>query len=331
MNRKLLFLLGAMLFITLAGAVIIIMTISKSDVTMTSKEDKLQVVTTFYPVYLIGLNVTDGMDDIEVKSLTDLNTGCLHDYQLTTEDMRIISKADILVINGGGMEGFLEDIRTNYPKLTIIDSSQGIAMLENEGNEVVEAAEEHELYNPHVWLDPKLYIEQIENIKEGMIAYIQTSDSYTDGDVAILNHQIEQNTAKYVEKITKLDSEIDKIKSDLNSSRSNENRAVIFHDSFAYLAKRVGIEVDFTVPLDSDTALSAGDIASIIDAVHEDDIKYLFTEEQYSDSIARQIEEETGARVSIIDSVVTGEGHKDSYITAMEKNIGMIKDILEQQ
>ena len=148
MNRKLLFLLGAMLFITLAGAVIIIMTISKSDVTMTSKEDKLQVVTTFYPVYLIGLNVTDGMDDIEVKSLTDLNTGCLHDYQLTTEDMRIISKADILVINGGGMEGFLEDIRTNYPKLTIVDSSQGIAMLENVGNEVVEAAEEHELYNP---------------------------------------------------------------------------------------------------------------------------------------------------------------------------------------
>ena len=93
---------------------------------------------------------------------------------------------------------------------------------------------------PHVWLDPKLYIEQIENIKEGMIAYIQTSDSYTDGDVAILNHQIEQNTAKYVEKITKLDSEIDKIKSDLNSSRSNENRAVIFHDSFAYVGKTCG-------------------------------------------------------------------------------------------
>ena len=84
------------------------------------------------------------------------------------------------------------------------------------------------------------------------------------------------------------------------------------------------MKVAFSVPLDSDTALSAGDIAEIINKVKQDNIKYLFTEEQYSDSIAKRIEAETGAKVYIIDSAVTGDGTKDSYLNSMQSNIDML-------
>jgi len=111
------------------------------------------------------------------------------------------------------------------------------------------------------------------------------------------------------------------------NAKSNYNGVVIFHDSFAYLAKRLAMKVAFAVELEADTSLSAGDIATIIDEVKSDGIKSLFTESQYSDSIARQIGEESGAKVTIIDSAVTGDGNKDSYLNSMMSNIKVLRDL----
>jgi zinc transport system substrate-binding protein len=336
MKNKLMLLLGILLFLTAVGVIIIKIAAPKADIEAINEEEKLKVVTTFYPVYMIGLNVAGQANNIEVKSLTNLNTGCLHDYQLTTEDMKIISNADVMIINGGGMESFLEDVTTNYPKLTIIDASEEIAMLpnveeehENESNEELDVDSEeddhqHGEYNPHVWLDPKLYIKQIENVRDHLIQYVETSDM----DLSKLSQEIEENAQDYIQKVMDLDTEIESAKKDINlvSEQGGEAQVVIFHDSFAYLANRIGMKVAFTVPLDSDTALSAGDIAEIINVVRQEKIKYLFTEEQYSDSIAKQIEAETEAKVYIIDSAVTGDGAKDSYLTAMRNNLSVLKE-----
>ncbi|MDF2944838.1 MAG: hypothetical protein K0S01_3696 [Herbinix sp.] len=385
MKKKLMLLLGIMLVLTVAGAILIRIVAPNEEIEVIKEEDKLKVVTTFYPVYMIGLNIADQAENIEVKSLTDLNTGCLHDYQLTTEDMKIISAADIMIINGGGMEGFLEDIATNYPNLTIINASEGLTMLHNASNgigsdeieantaddaskvtvdvtkevslteptvieptviepsvtgpSVTERSNEEatidnanvdkldfEGLNPHVWLDPKLYIKQIENVRDGILKYLED----TDKELPNISEEIEKNAQTYIQEVMRLDSDIDEsIKSlSLTMEQLTEKQVVIFHDSFAYLANRVGMKVAFTVPLDSDTALSAGDIAYIIRTVRKDNIKYLFTEQQYSDSIAKQIEAETVAKVFIIDSAVTGDGSKDSYLKAMRKNLNVLKEAL---
>jgi zinc transport system substrate-binding protein len=342
MKNKLMLLLGILLFLTAVGVIIIKVSEPKEGIEAINEEEKLKVVTTFYPVYMIGLNVAGQAKSIEVKSLTNLNTGCLHDYQLTTEDMKIISSADVMIINGGGMESFLEDVTTNYPNLTIIDASEGITMLPNVEEEHEDESEsnadldadsgedehEHGEYNPHVWLDPKLYIEQIENVKDRLIQYVETSDT----DLSSLSQEIEENAQDYIQKVMDLDREIESAKKDisLTSKQEGEAQVVIFHDSFAYLANRIGMKVAFTVPLDSDTALSAGDIAEIINVVRQEKIKYLFTEEQYSDSIAKQIEAETEAKVYIIDSAVTGDGAKDSYLTAMRNNLSVLKEAFNQ-
>jgi zinc transport system substrate-binding protein len=332
MKRKLLLLLGIMALMAAAGAVFIILINPRNHTRRLNSLDKLQVVTTIYPVYMAGLNIADQIDEMEVKSLTRLNTGCLHDYQLTTEDMKMISEADVLIINGGGMENFIDDITDNYPHLTIIDASEGINKLSYVASDYVEEGEEegHDYggYNPHVWLNPKLYIKEIENIQSGLINYIKSTDTERTADAADLIEKIEKNTQSYIKQVSDIDSQIDEIMDDFIPS-SKEMKAVIFHDSFAYLADRISMKVAFTVPLDSDTALSAGDIAGIIKDAREQGIKFLFTEQQYSDSIARQIEEETDAKVYVIDSAVTGDGSKDSYIKAMQRNLAVLQEALQ--
>ncbi len=68
----------------------------------------VQVVTSFYPLYIFAQNVLDGVQGAELSNLTHPTTGCLHDYQLLTSDMRTLEMADVLIINGGGMEPFLD-------------------------------------------------------------------------------------------------------------------------------------------------------------------------------------------------------------------------------
>jgi len=76
-------------------------------------------------------------------NLTRPTTGCLHDYQLTPEDMRTLSAAEIFVVNGGGMESFLDKAVAQLPRLQVINASQGIPLLRNSDG----AGD-----NPHVWV-----------------------------------------------------------------------------------------------------------------------------------------------------------------------------------
>lgn len=328
MKRKLLFIILLMVLITAVAAVFIAITKDSASDKEGAEEAKLKLVSTFYPVYLIGLNLFDNINEVEVKSLTDLDTGCLHDYQLTSQDMKNISEADILVINGGGMEAFLQDIKANYPDLTIIDASKDIELYQD---------------NSHVWLDPDLYIRQIENVRDALISYIESYGSGIGSDVSKaaglekldvpkIRERLIENTEAYISRIKEIDLQLEKIQEKyLAAAEKNPAKAVIFHDAFAYIAKRIGIPVAYSIPLDHDTSLSAEEIAAIIDDVKNDEISYLFTEEQYSDSVARRIEAETAARAYIIDSAVTGNGSKESYIEAMEKNVKVLESALFNQ
>ena len=90
------------------------------------------VVTSFYPIWLITLNLTRGLEDhVTVRNLAAPSVGCLHDYQLQTSDMKVLSGADAFVVNGAGMEAFLPEIARALPHLPVIEASEGIDLLEN--------------------------------------------------------------------------------------------------------------------------------------------------------------------------------------------------------
>ncbi|MDF2542747.1 MAG: hypothetical protein K0S47_2465 [Herbinix sp.] len=274
-------------------------------------------------MYIAALNVLDSSDEIEVENLTTSATGCLHDYTITTEDMKKLADADVFIINGGDMESFLSDIVKNYPDLYVINASEGISLL-SEREETAEntsgLGDTEDEANAHVWLNPLLYQAQIENIKNGILEYLKQEDKDESNLVTLINN----NTETYLSKVKSIDIRLDE---ELQGIK--KEGVVIFHDAFAYLADRIGLPVYHTVEIESDTALNASEIADIIKLVQDGKVKLLFTELQYSDTIANRIEEETDAKVYIIDSGVTGDGSKDSYLKAMEHNLSVLKDALK--
>ncbi|MCR5054723.1 MAG: metal ABC transporter substrate-binding protein, partial [Lachnospiraceae bacterium] len=129
-------------------------------------DDELLVVTSFYPMYIAALNVTDHVEGIRLQNLSEPKTGCLHDYQLTPEDMILLSEADVFIINGGGIEGFISDIASEYPDLYIIDASAGIELLSEEEEHEHEHEDEEEYHhdhgvNSHIWMSVPRYRQQV--------------------------------------------------------------------------------------------------------------------------------------------------------------------------
>ena len=119
------------------------------------KNGQLHIVTSFYPMYIATANITKGVEGVQLTNMTKPQTGCLHDYQLTTDDMKTLEKADVFVANGAGMESFLDKVIKEHKNLTVIDASKDISLLEENGQP-----------NPHVWLDVDNAIKQVENISQ---------------------------------------------------------------------------------------------------------------------------------------------------------------------
>ena len=123
---------------TFAGAVYIL-----TLLLMSPSIANLRILTSFYPAYITAINITNGAHGVQVSNLVSNNTGCLHDYSLTANDMKKIASADVLVINGAGMENFAGKAKKVNKKLIAVDLSKNIILIDN---------------NPHVWLSIPLLI-----------------------------------------------------------------------------------------------------------------------------------------------------------------------------
>ena len=93
--------------------------------------EQVKVMTSFYPIQIFALNVFNGIDDISVECMTAPQTGCLHDYQLIVSDMMKLAKSNLFVVCGAGMEMYLEDVKSQFPQLPVIDTSSELTLLEN--------------------------------------------------------------------------------------------------------------------------------------------------------------------------------------------------------
>lgn len=246
------------------------------------------IVTSFYPVWLITLNLTKGLDHVTVRNLAAPSAGCLHDYQLQTADMKILSDADALLVNGAGMEAFLPEITRAMPDLPVIVASDGIDLLKNDCTVQIGDAEEET--NSHIWLDPKRAIQMAENLAEGLNGILPGAEDL-----------IAANLAEYRARLLELD---ESIKKGLENLVSRD--IVTFHEAFPYFASAYGLRVVAVVNKEPGETLSPAQMGQLILTIQDLGNPPLFVEPQYTDLSARTLANETGSKVFILDPVVTG-------------------------
>lgn len=325
-KKKLAFLAGVMLFLSLVGYVICLLAGEKQ----LEKDENFVLVTSFYPMYVLAENLTADVDGIEVYNLTENQTGCLHDYQLTSKDMKLLAQADAFLVNGAGMELFMERVLENIPQLPVIDASADIPLLEgqshthNPGGHDEEADQEERGHaehrhtershaeNGHVWMDVERYRMQLNMVKEAFLSLLPEK-----------KEALEEAAQSYDAKLENLSADVVKQK-----EKTAGMPVVIFHEAFAYLAESLGMEVLASLSLDEETVPSAGEIAEVIEEIRFHGGAVIFIEEVYA-SYAEKIVAETNASVVYLNPLTTGDGAIYSYLTEMQKNLEAISKATE--
>ncbi len=279
------------------------------------KKAEFQIVTSFYPMYIIALNVTQGIEGVEVSNMAGQQTGCLHDYQLQNKDMKNLETADAFIINGAGMESFLDKVLQQLPSLPVINASEGISLLVS-GEEEVHDHEGHdheeEDYNAHVWVSISNCIQQVENVTEAL----EKLDSKRAAEYR-------KNGDAYIQKLSDLRDEMHRELDGL------PNRDIVtFHEAFPYFAEEFDLNIVEVVNREPDSQPSARELADTIRLIRETGVKSVFAEPQYSQSAAQVISKESGATLYTLDPAVTGEENADAYLDAMRANLEVLKQAL---
>lgn len=300
-KNKYVFVLVMLVVITVVSGLLTNIYVSESS--SKQEEQTLTVVTSFYPMYIAALNVIGDTDGVHLQNLSEPQTGCLHDFQLTPEDMKLLSKADVFIINGGGIESFMKDVAKSYPDLTIIEASEGIDLLEDEGEE-----------NAHAWMSVATYEEQVNHIAEGLAAADEKHAS-----------DYQKHADAYVVKLDALKERQQKV-----AEKIKEQSVILFHEAYDYVADDYGLNVAYVLDLDEERQVSAGEVADVLAAVRDDHVKYILAEELYGKSMGDTVEKETDAKVIYLDALNRGDYDADSYIKGMSANIDLIEQYLTQ-
>lgn len=307
-------------------------------------EPKVHVLATTYPVYLLTRAVAQTSPDVQVDLLIPAQTGCPHDYALTPKDMQKLSKANVVIINGLGMESFLEKpLAAAGKKIAVIDSSKGINAIVEEHDEDQDAdhgkagaahkddhntaaaakghdhaqehghdhGHDHGGLNPHAFSSPLQAAVMARNIGRGLAAA---------APVAAKN--CPQAADAYAARLEALGQRLAAV----GANAANKN-VVALHDGMAYLVRDAGLNLVDVIQEDEEAQPSAARLLDLVKKIKESKPVVLIGEPQYSDKPVLALAAETGVPAVQLDPLASGPSGAplDYYETVMSKNIATLE------
>lgn len=308
---------------------------------------KLNVYASVYPIYDFTKKI--GGDKINLSMLTKPGEEP-HHYEPSSDDIKNLSKADLFIYNGAGLESFTDKIIESNPDLKTCQASEGVDLIkathdhdhdhdccqnsddadhnhnhENENNHNHEAKENHSsheeehhhgIYDPHTWLSIKNAKIEMENIKNKLSEIDPDNASY-----------YQKNFDKYAKMCDDLDKEYSQKISVL------PNRVmVVSHQAFGYLCGDYGLSQVPIKNISNEDEPDAQTMAQIIDYIKKNNIKYICVEEMTSTKIADTIKAETGAQIKVLSPVETLTQEQmdkgEDYFSIMENNLKILEEVL---
>lgn len=288
-----------------------------------SSNEKIQVMTTFYPMYEFTKQVVGDKGDVELLIPAGTEP---HDFEPSAKDLAKISDSDVFVYNSPELEAWTDNLTdtVDTKKTEVIQASKDIKLMEgaehdheeahdHDGEEHEEHGHDHDL-DPHVWLDPVLAIKEVETIRD------QLSKKYPDDKA-----DFEKNAANYIDELKKLDQEYQ------SAFRDAKNKTFVTqHAAFGYLAKQYGLTQEAIAGISPDQEPSPSRLSELKHYVEDHQVKVIYFEENASSKVAETLSKETGVKLEVMNPLesLTDKQIKDGedYLSVMRENLSALKE-----
>lgn len=288
-----------------------------------SSNEKIQVMTTFYPMYEFTKQVVGDKGDVELLIPAGTEP---HDFEPSAKDLAKISDSDVFVYNSPELETWTDNLTDTIDtkQTEIIQASKDIKLMEGTEHDHEEAhdhdTQEHEEHghshelDPHVWLDPALAIKEVETIRD------QLSKKYLDDKAAF-----EKNAASYIDELKKLDEEFQ------TAFKDAKNKTFVTqHAAFGYLANQYGLTQEAIAGISPDQEPSPSRLSELKHYVDDNQVKVIYFEENASSKVAETLSKETGVKLEVLNPLesLTDKQIKDGedYLSVMRENLAALKE-----
>lgn len=261
-----------------------------------SSGDDLLLATT-QPMYELTQEIIAGATGITVEAMIQDQVSCLHDYTITTDQMKKIERSEMVILSGAGLEDFMASSLSGKDAADVIDSSEGVDLLDDD---------------PHIWLDPRRYVQQGENITKAL------SERYPDQA-----ELFQKNMQAYEETL------LDRYRNNWYPATQalSCKELITFHDGFAYFADAYGLTILAAIEEEEGAEPSAAELKEIVALTESHQIPMIFTEKNGAANAAEIVAQETGVKTGVLDLGMSGG--EDSYAAVMDANLEALKAGLE--
>lgn len=265
-------------------------------------KEKINVTVSIYPLKEYADAIAG--DKAEVTCMVPDNVEP-HDYDPKAKDLSALTKSDVFVYNGLGMESWLDKVDniTSDSKMIKVDSSKGIE-IRTEGDAV----------DPHIWLSIKNAEIQSENIKNALVEADSANKDYYEANYNEFKGKLEELYNEYKPKFDSLP----------------KKNFITGHAAFGYLCRDFGLTQRSVENLYGEGEPTPGQLKELVNFCKENNIKTVFSESLASPKVSETLANEVGAEVVPILTLESKEDDK-SYIEAMRYNFEVIYACLEKE
>lgn len=264
-------------------------------------DDKLKVVTTFTILGDMVRNI--GGEHVALTTLVGPNADA-HVYEPTPADARTLARADLVVVNGLGFEGWIDRLVTvSGYKGPVVVASEGIAALTVEESQP----------DPHAWQD----------LSNGRLKVANIARALAAADPANAR-EYRRRAQAYDRELAALDRDI---RGRLDAFPGDRRKVITSHDAFQYFGRAYGIDFLAPVGLSTESEPSAGEVAALVRQMQDEGINALFVENITDPRLVEQLAREAGAVIGgklYSDSLSGPAGPAPTYLDMFRHNVGEI-------
>ncbi|HEX9854923.1 MAG TPA: metal ABC transporter substrate-binding protein [Acidimicrobiia bacterium] len=286
--------------------------------------DSLTVVVTTTPLGDLVRNVVGEAATVEVLMPVGADA---HEFQLSAEQVARLATADLVVVNGLGLEARMEDA------LETIDGAKVLALAplldpqpfdldaSSEPCDPTASQDDHEgdACDPHVWTDPLRMVDAARIVGRRLDQLDPSADFSARAD-------------EYAAELMRADSEITEI---LSVVPAGSRKIVTNHEALSYFARRYELDViGVVIPGGSTLAApSSAELAALVDVIEEAGARAIFAETVEQSALAEAVASEVGDDVSVVELYTESLGEPgsgaDSLIGMLVTNARRIAEALE--
>lgn len=281
----------------------------KTVETNSSSANRLSITTSFYPLWYFTSEI--GGEYVSVNSVTPSGVEP-HDYEPTTTDIAHMEQSELIIVNGGGVEPWLERLQPEFKQNDVLVVVTGEGLLTNEMLE-----EGKNTVDPHIWLDPVLANKQVKRIIEGLQTVDPIHKDYYETRGNALSEKLSQLDQNFRQELT----------------RCRQQTVITSHAALGYLADRYGFKQESIAGLSPDEEPSPKQLGVLANKAKSEQIRYILFETTISSRLAETLAQEVGASTLVFNTLegVSAEEQQEgkNYFTLQEQNKSVLSTALE--